>query len=183
MGHPKIKGTFVVDSMRFQPALLVEPMSFPKDKKEALALVDSVWPLVVKANKETVAHGQIGRVFLALTKPEKSFPRAGKGTIQRAKAVKLYKNEIDELYENTGKGATLETVKLDVSSEAALMLSIENIFQSLLMSSPLEADTDFVTAGFDSMKVITASRIAPQRSRSCGSPCTSRRHCNPRNLQ
>ena len=159
MCHPKIKGVLVVGSMRFQPALLVEPTSPPKDKQEELMLLDNIWPLVVKANKDTVAHGQIGRQFIALTTPEKPFPRTGKGTIRRAETVRLYKNEIDELYEKAEKGWTPEIVKLDVSSEDALMLSIEKIFQSLLMSSPLEADTDFFTAGFDSMQVIAASRL------------------------
>lgn len=48
-----LKGALVVGQGRFQAAMLLEPRSHPKDEKEAAKLVDEVWPLVVKINKET----------------------------------------------------------------------------------------------------------------------------------
>ena len=62
------------------PGLLLEPEVAPADEKGREELINSVWPFVVSANKESVAHGQIGRNFITLTDPNKPLPRAGKGT-------------------------------------------------------------------------------------------------------
>ncbi|GAB1316824.1 Polyketide synthase phosphopantetheine-binding domain-containing protein [Madurella fahalii] len=158
MGHPGIKGTIVVGSNRFQPAMIV-PTVQPKAKKEANEFLDSIWPLVVKANKETVAHGQIGRQFITLSNPSKPFLRAGKGTIQRASTVRMYKNEINKIYEDANKVTSSETPKLDLSSKETLRRSIESLFEKWLGAPTLEPDTDFFTVGIDSMQVINASRL------------------------
>ncbi|KAI4603487.1 putative NRPS-like protein biosynthetic cluster [Pestalotiopsis sp. 9143b] len=157
--HPQVQGAVVVGTNKFQPALIVEPTAYPKNADEEKKFIDSIWPLVVNANKETVAHGQIGRQFIMLTQPEKPFPRAGKGTIQRAGAVKLYKDEIDEFYERVGQVSAAEAPRLDVGSEEALVSSIEKLFETHLQSPHLEPDTDFFSAGIDSMQVINASRL------------------------
>lgn len=146
-GHPQVKGAIVVGSDRFQPALFIEPVTFPKNEEEKKKFIDCIWPAIVHANKETVAHGQIGRQFVTLTSPDKPFPRAGKGTIQRAGAIKLYKDEIDQLYEGASQVSQAEAPRLDVSSEDALVDSIKKLFESHLVSPYLEPDTDFFSAG------------------------------------
>ncbi|OLN85756.1 Iterative polyketide synthase CazM 8 [Colletotrichum chlorophyti] len=158
-GHQRVKGAVVAGAMRFQPFLILEPTEELKSEDEVEQFIDDVWPLVVKANKETVAHGQIGRNFIGVTKPEKPFPRAGKGTIQRPMALKLYKDEIDEWYNKAEEGADSVSVNIDVSSQQALIDSIEKLFQQTLGSRPLSADSDFFSAGIDSMQVINASRL------------------------
>ncbi|KAI0508876.1 hypothetical protein F5B22DRAFT_378949 [Xylaria bambusicola] len=158
--HPDLKGALVAGTGRFQPCLLLEPVSQPKNETEAQELIDRVWPLVVTANKETVAHGQIGREFVRLCPPEKPFLRAGKGTIQRAGTLKLYKDEIDELYEKAGQVADGAAPELNLSSEQTLIESIQDLFHSRLDSGQvLEPDTDFFASGIDSMQVIGASRL------------------------
>ncbi|KAK3902336.1 hypothetical protein C8A05DRAFT_15597 [Staphylotrichum tortipilum] len=159
MNHPGVKGALVVGSNRFQPALILEPMQYPKTEKEAQEFIDSVWPVVVKANKETVAHGQIGRQFIALSNPNKPFLRASKGTIQRAGTVRMYKDEIDKIYEHVEELTPSEAPKLDISSADALTKSIELLFEKSLRSPKLAPDTDFFTVGIDSMQVINASRL------------------------
>jgi thioester reductase-like protein len=159
MGHPKVKGAVVVGSNRFQPALILEPMNQPKTEEEAKEFIDIVWPTVIKANEETVAHGQIGRDFIAISNPDKPFLRAGKGTIQRAGTVRMYKEEIDKIYEQVNEVASSEAPTLDFNSKEALTKSIEAIFEMRLRSPKLEPDTDFFTVGIDSMQVINASRL------------------------
>lgn len=159
MDHPQIKGAVVVGSNRFQPALIIEPVENPKTEEEAKEFINSVWPTVVRANKETVAHGQIGRQFIALSKPDKPFLRAGKGTIQRAGTIRMYKDEIDQLYKHVGEMASSEAPKLDLSSTEALTQSVETLFEKWLRAPKLEPDTDFFTVGIDSMQVINASRL------------------------
>ncbi|KAK3343348.1 hypothetical protein B0H65DRAFT_590229 [Neurospora tetraspora] len=159
-GHPKVMGAVVVGSNRFQPALIIEPVEHPETEEGRKALLDEIWPTVVRVNKETVAHGQIGRQYMGLSTPGKPFMRAGKGTVLRPGTINLYKAEIDKLYEDAEKGVvTGEVPKLDLSSSDALILSIEKLFETSLHAPKLEADTDFFTAGVDSMQVITASRL------------------------
>ncbi|KAB5562844.1 hypothetical protein GE09DRAFT_1172045 [Coniochaeta sp. 2T2.1] len=162
VAHPAVKGALVVGTKRFQPALIVEPAgSYPQDKKQEGALLDKVWPLVVQANRQTVAHGQIGRKFVALSDPEKPFLRTGKGTIQRAATLKLYEDDIDEIYKEAVEASSVETTRVDVSSEGGLVISIINIFTTSLDldATKLGPDTDLFSAGVDSLQVINAARL------------------------
>lgn len=150
--HPELKGALVVGAGHFQSGLLVEPIIHPKTEDEAKQLIDRVWPLVVTANKETVAHGQIGREFIRISSPQKPFLRAGKGTIQRAGTVKLYKDEIDELYENVDQLADVEAPPIDLNSEESLIKSIQDLFSTRLgIEVTLESDADFFSAGVSSL--------------------------------
>ncbi|KAI0875903.1 hypothetical protein GGS24DRAFT_264456 [Hypoxylon argillaceum] len=158
--HPELKGALVVGTGRFQASLLLEPITHPKTESEATELIDRVWPLVVTANKETVAHGQIARDFIIISSPDKPFSRAGKGTVQRASTLKLYKDEIDEFYEKAGDVTDVEAPQLDLSSEESLVGSIQNLFQTRLgFEDLLQPDADFFSSGIDSMQVISASRL------------------------
>ncbi|KAK1750452.1 hypothetical protein QBC47DRAFT_394082 [Echria macrotheca] len=159
MDHPKVKGAIVVGFNRFQPALILEPVEHPKNAEERDQFIDDVWPLVVKANKETVAHGQIGKRLVALSNPNKPFLRAGKGTVQRAGTIRLYKDDIDHIYRHAGEISSVEAPKLDLSSKEALQKSIEQMFVKNLQAPKLDDDTDFFSVGIDSMQVIAASRL------------------------
>lgn len=159
INHPQVKAAIVVGMNRFQPALILEPTSFPKSQEEEEAFMESVWPLVVKANKETPAHGQIGKRYIALSNPDKPFLRAGKGTVQRASTIRMYKEEIDRIYQRAGQVTSSEAPKLNLSSKEALIDCIEKLFRDKLQAPKLEPDMDFFTAGIDSMQVITASRM------------------------
>ncbi|KAI0203901.1 hypothetical protein F4808DRAFT_449012 [Astrocystis sublimbata] len=158
--HSLVKGALVIGSGRFQTALLIEPAKPPADEQEARGLVDAVWPDVVRANKETVAHGQISKKFIMLSDPQKPLPRGGKGTIQRANAIKLYEDEINQLYATaeTSEPRTF-TYRLDLSSEESIDRSIRDVFETQLGSGiKLELDTDFYTAGVDSLRVVSICR-------------------------
>ncbi|KAI0150728.1 nonribosomal peptide synthetase [Xylariaceae sp. FL1272] len=158
--HPDVKGAAVVGAGRFQPALIIEPNNYPQSDSEKQELLDRVWPYVVKANKETVAHGQIGRDLVMMSNPDKPFLRAGKGTIQKAGTLQLYKEEIDNLYENTGRVSDGEALKMDVSSEETLVASIRELFETRIgIQTKIEPDSDFFSGGIDSMHVINASRL------------------------
>ncbi|KAI1106718.1 acetyl-CoA synthetase-like protein [Jackrogersella minutella] len=157
--HAGLKGALVVGQDRFQPAIILEPVTYPQNEEETKALIDDVWPLIEIANKDTVAHGRIQRDFIMLTNPEKPFPRAGKGTIQRGISVKLYEEEINQLYANVEDAQQANAPTLDISSESALLESIKEVFSTRLETPPLGIDTDFFTAGIDSLQVINGSRL------------------------
>ncbi|KAI3543120.1 thioester reductase domain-containing protein [Colletotrichum filicis] len=172
-GHARVKGAVVAGAMRFQPFLILEPTEPLTSEDDIQQFIDDVWPLVVKANKETVAHGQIGRAFIGVTNPEKPFPRAGKGTIQRPMALKLYKDELDAWYSKAEDGADSLSVNIDVSSQQGMIDSIEKLFQQTLGSRALSADSDFFSAGIDSMQVINASRLLRKGLEAAGANITA----------
>ncbi|KAF7536709.1 hypothetical protein G7054_g4294 [Neopestalotiopsis clavispora] len=141
--HAHVQGALVVGSGRFQAGLLLEPVSPPKSEEESRALIDSVWSLVSQANQDTVAHGRIAQHMIALTGRTKKFPRAGKGTIQRAAAIKLFEAEISLLYEQCCVLSSEEVLPLDLSSDASAAESILGLFKSNLGVSLPELESDF----------------------------------------
>lgn len=165
--HPGVKGALVVGQGRFQAALFIEPATAVGDD-EAQAFIDRVWPTIERVNQETVTHGRIVRQLVALTRPDKPLPRAGKGTVQRAAATKLYEKETAELFERVDldeedEASGQDKVPIDISSTKALAGSIADVFTRVAglgaKGEPLTDDTDFFSVGIDSLQVITASRI------------------------
>lgn len=150
----------MVGTGRFQAVLLLELFEHPKDDNEAKEIIDKIWPTVEEVNKQTVTHGQIDRRFILLSKPEKPFPRGGKGNVQRPTTIKLYQDEIDEIYKTAGE-IDESAVPMDTSSEAALMDSIQKTFETRLefRGQHLDPDTDFFSMGIDSLQVMNSSRL------------------------
>ncbi|KAI1352855.1 hypothetical protein F5Y01DRAFT_324112 [Xylaria sp. FL0043] len=158
--HPLVKGALVVGSGRFQTALLIEPATPLASREQAKDLIESVWPTIVRANEETAAHSRLAKDFITITSPQKPLPRGGKGTIQRANAVKLYEEEINRLYAAAGKyEAGAVTYHMDMTSEQSFTESVQEAFETNLAPGvKLELDTDFYTAGIDSLQVINLCR-------------------------
>ena len=157
--HPQVKGVLVVGAGKFQPALLLEPLAQPKTKEEEHAFIDAVWPFVEKANRETVAHGQISRDYIMIGSPDKPFHRAGKGTVQRPATVKAYTAEINKLYEEVNTESRIEVSPIDTSSEESLIQWINDAFETHVQAPRLEPDTNFFTAGIDSRQIINAASV------------------------
>lgn len=154
--HLEIQRAVVIGQGRFQAGMILEPIQYPKDEKARQELLERVWPLVQTANAQTVAHGRIARHMITISNPNKPFPYSSKGSLQRGSMLKLYREEMESLYSDTG---IYEVPPLDISSSAALMQSIINIFQTSLGSSKLEPDTDIFQQGLDSLQAINISKI------------------------
>ncbi|KAG5657624.1 hypothetical protein KAF25_007657 [Fusarium avenaceum] len=161
-GHPLVQGAIVVGQERFQAALILEPTeeATPKNEDEAKAFINDVWPLIEKANSETVSHGRITKNLVTLSDPAMPFLRAGKGTVQRASTVKLYSDFIEVLYEKAeADGSADVSITLDLESDGTLTESIINVFKNELGVKSLGPDTDFFSAGVDSLKVATVTNL------------------------
>ncbi|RWA04794.1 hypothetical protein EKO27_g10315 [Xylaria grammica] len=156
--HPGVQGALVIGSNRFQAGLLLEPVKNFEDEEEKRRFIDSVWPLVEKANINTVAHGQISRELVAVASPNKPFLRSGKGGIQRVSTVQLYAEEIASLYANIGNRPQPIATAFDMSTEESLTAFIIQVFKSLGRQAKLGPDTDFFSAGIDSLQVMNATR-------------------------
>ena len=157
--HPKVASALVVGAGRMQPAVILELSGgTPEVYDEREKLIDQIWPTVVEANKESVAHGHIDRHYIMLATPDKPFFKAAKGTIQRPLTVNLYKEEIDQLYEMAESASAENMPKLDISTYKALLSSLRAIVQTVLGNDHLADETDIFTAGADSLQVLSISR-------------------------
>ncbi|KAB8225904.1 hypothetical protein BDV33DRAFT_187225 [Aspergillus novoparasiticus] len=157
MSHPAVFSAQVVGSKQFHAALMIEPVQYPKNEDERQHFLDDVWPTIEKANAETVAHGRISRDYVFLADPQRPFPRAGKGTIQRSMMEKLYAADIEGFFNNS-KGTLVVAVDLDVTSETAFVHSVRDLVQSVFKIRQLDTEEDFFAAGMDSLQAIQLSR-------------------------
>ncbi|KAF7951992.1 uncharacterized protein EAE97_001489 [Botrytis byssoidea] len=159
--HPEVRSAIVYGTKKFQSSLLIEPINSEKSKD---SLLDELWPTIKISNVSCPAHAQImSKNFVAFTKPDKPFPRAGKGTVQRRQAEKLYEIELNSLYETNanGQGTNNNTSgnsslnKLASSDlQGAIMRTISNL-QGFENFSPSD---NFFEHGLDSLGVISLTR-------------------------
>ncbi|OLN81296.1 Iterative polyketide synthase CazM 10 [Colletotrichum chlorophyti] len=158
-GNPAVKAAIIVGAQKFQPALIIEPFTQPKTEEEIDDLIDCVMPQVAEANETIATHGRIVRHLIAVAKPDKPFVMADKGSVKRSDTVRLYANEIEEIYANPREMPLSKAPRLDLSSETALANSIGKLFREHLGVPHMDHDTDFFAAGMDSLQIITAARL------------------------
>jgi thioester reductase-like protein/acyl carrier protein len=158
IGHSGVLGAQVVGAGQFHAALLIEPVKPPTNEQEKQEFLDDVWPIIEKVNKETVAHGRILRDYVFVSDPARPFPRAGKGTIQRAMATKLYADDIRRIFESSTNGAAA-AVELDLTTEAAFTDGVRDLVQQTLRLAALSLEDDFFAAGVDSLQVLQLGRV------------------------
>ncbi|KAG5788025.1 hypothetical protein H9Q69_012916 [Fusarium xylarioides] len=145
----------------FQAALIIEPIAEaqPRDEAGTKGLLDKIWPVIEKANAETVAHGRIAANLIAFADPSLPFARADKGTVQRGETVNLYAGFISALYEKAEMLGDGPSITLDLNNDDALTGSIISLFVTKLRVEKLEPDTDFFSVGVDSLQVTTATNL------------------------
>ena len=96
--NPYVKSALIGGQGQFQASLLIEPRICPETKEEEEQLMQKIWPSVLKANQSCPAHGKIMKGFVIFTGKNNPLPRAGKDTVQRQGALKLYEEEFKALY-------------------------------------------------------------------------------------
>ena len=144
----------VVGQGRFQAGLIVEPAN-AEDAKDAGAFIDKIWPTVQRGNGTVAAHGRIFKSKIAITKPDKPFARAPKGSIMRRQTNKLYEKEIDAIYAHEAFADQL--TKLDPSATKEEIT--ETVRKSLTLALPsvpkdVKADDDLFSYSIDSLGVL-----------------------------
>ncbi|OHF03049.1 male sterility protein [Colletotrichum orchidophilum] len=157
-GNPDVKAALIVGTQKFQPALIIEPFVQPKTDEEIDDLIERVMPQVAEANETIATHGRIVRHLITVSNPAKPFLMADKGTLKRSATIKLYADEIEELYANPREVPLFKVPRLDLGSQAALSRSIEKLLREHLGVPHLESNVDFFAAGMDSLQIIAAAR-------------------------
>lgn len=157
-GSPHVKNALVYGNGKFQSALLVEPNVDDKDPATAEDIIDRIWPTVQEANANSAAHGRVTTDMILITDPERPLPRAGKGTVQRKAAFKLYEKDLEELYAVANGGAN-HAMRKDSAREDESRIDVRSLTGHILnalrenSSVLLRADDDFFAAGIDSLGV------------------------------
>ncbi|KAJ8067331.1 hypothetical protein OCU04_004684 [Sclerotinia nivalis] len=160
--HPEVKTAIVSGTKKFQSSLLIEPVN-PEKSRESL--LDEIWPTIKTANSNCPAHARImSKDFVTFTKRDKPIPRAGKGTVQRKQAEKLYETELNDLYETKSAGHNANGNNTNGNScaphEASSDLQ-DTILQAVLSLPGFEnfsSSDDFFEQGLDSLGVISLAR-------------------------
>lgn len=135
------------------PGLLVFRASIA-DHMSDEAYIEAIWSSVTDANSRAEAFSQITREMIRPIPSNIEYPQTDKGSIIRAQVYAKFEDQIKELYAKveSNEGG----LKLDVPAlENYVMKSFRDI-----IGVPLESpETDFFTAGIDSLKAIQMRRI------------------------
>ncbi|KAF3404524.1 Iterative polyketide synthase afoE [Talaromyces pinophilus] len=147
-----VREAVVVGVDRALPGLLIFRASDDMSDEEFL---DAIWPSIADANLRAEAFSQITRDAIIILPSDVEYPRTDKGSIIRAQVYRKFADEIEAMY-----------ARLDDEQEGTLRLDVAEIEEFLkstyedISGVTLESvDTDFFTAGVDSLKAIQMRRI------------------------
>lgn len=141
------------------PGLLL----FRAEKKEAAMLghddfLDKVWPSITDANASAEAFSQITREMVLVLPPGTDYPRTDKGSIIRAQVYRQFAEQIEDMYTRLER-ETSGTLRLDlVGIETFLM----DMYKEMICQELNDSQTDFFTAGVDSLQAIQMRRKIQQ---------------------
>lgn len=161
-GHPLVRGALIVGMRKTQVALLVEKSeNAPASDQE---FIDAIWPAIEKANKSAPGHGQLFKGMIIIAKPDKPFPRAGKGTIQRARAVKMYESEIEDFYKAIESSSEAQEDRAPAAGMPVMKVPLESVqkfvqdhMSHILQGREITPTEDFSVLGFDSLQTTELS--------------------------
>lgn len=158
--HALVRGAVVVGQARFQTALIIEPVweNLP-DKMDHVGLVDELWPAIERINNMNPGQGRVWKSMILITKRDKPFSRAAKGSIIRKRTIKEYEKEIDTLYGDESAGDKLGKASPDADldqTKTLLRAAIENT--GLPFPQSARDDADFFNFGVDSLQVVALSK-------------------------
>ncbi|CAE6494569.1 unnamed protein product [Rhizoctonia solani] len=150
---------------RNQTGVLIELESNASDlyktKEGRARAIEQIWPFVERANQTSPSHSRLEKRTIIFVDPARSLPRTPKGTIPRAAALKLYANDIEEIYleleKDSGVDEELEPPRSWVSTED-VEAWINLLIQSLL-GREISVTGDLFQQGMDSLTATMLLRI------------------------
>ncbi|KIW12711.1 hypothetical protein PV08_09989 [Exophiala spinifera] len=158
--HPEVKSALVGGAQRFEAFLLIELVN-PKNMNtdERHELLDRLWPIIADANFTAPAHARISKTKVIFSRPDKPFPRAGKGTVQRRATMDLYQEQIDEAYAEPERDGTLSPpVGVDFTKPETLKALVESLVKQITNWTDISSSDEFFGRGMDSLQVLKLTR-------------------------
>ncbi|KAI5884857.1 NAD(P)-binding protein [Schizophyllum commune H4-8] len=100
---PLVAAVVMFGRGRDEAGILVEPAAgYAVDTKDDARIAvyrDGIWPVVEEANRNAPAYSRIFKELILVARPDTPLPRTDKGTVVRKRALQLYNDEIEKLYE------------------------------------------------------------------------------------
>jgi hypothetical protein len=163
LGHSGVKGALVVGQARLATAVILEledELSRKvQSRDERDAMLDTIWPFILEANKSAPSHAQLARDKVIFSDPDKPFFRLPKGTVQRKSTTNLYGREIDELYADANKEDLENVPRIDLSeNKAGTEAAIGSLIEAIINTEKVSPEQDFFALGMDSLHVMRLSR-------------------------
>ena len=125
------------------------------DKLSNEDFLDAVWPSIADANSHAEAFSQITKDMVTILPSDAEYSKTDKGSIIRAQVYRQFASVIDEMYSRL-EGDQEGVLQLDLPEiETFLKATYEDIIGTTLESM----DTDFFTAGVDSLRAIQLRRV------------------------
>jgi hypothetical protein len=154
-----VREAVVVGIDKSIPGLLI----FRSETGEAARLaeedfVEKVWPSIANANVGAEAFSQITREMVLVLPPGTEYPKTDKGSVIRAQVYRKFAGQIEDMYtrlerDNSG------TLRLDL---AGIETFLEELYKDMFGQEIESAQTDFFTAGVDSLRAIQMRRKIQQ---------------------
>ena len=149
-GHPSVSGALVIGQGRFQAALLVEGKPGLKD---LAGLEKSLFSLVEQGNEQLPSQGRISRSKVMIVSPDKSFHRAGKGTVVRQLTERNLLTEIEALYKE--KAPVLKQTMLKASySLETIEEFVHTIVDGVFPGLEMDKSHNLFLVGLDSLRAM-----------------------------
>ncbi|KAJ6032231.1 NRPS-like enzyme [Penicillium herquei] len=163
--NSEVTGCVVVGAQRLQAALLIENNNGESlSISDRAAMIEKLWPSIEQANHTAPAHARIAKSHILFT--SEPLPRASKGTLQRAQALKIYKQDIDSLYKDAEKLAYIDVPATQLAAPGGVHDTkkvaeyVRAVILSITRWNPDFSDTEnWFTLGLDSLQAITATRV------------------------
>lgn len=162
---PVVEDAVVVGVGKAVPGLLLfraEQAEQVQPVSEEEGFIDSVWPVIQDANSRAEQFSQITREMVAVLPVGSVRPQTDKGSMIRAQVYTRYADVIEGLYarvdERGADGGTGGTLCLSREETEGHLMKL--VWEELgLGMAVVDSETEFFTAGVDSLKAIQLRRL------------------------
>ncbi|KAG6907803.1 putative NRPS-like protein biosynthetic cluster [Tephrocybe rancida] len=170
VSDPLVRDAVIFGRERDQAGILIELQAGTEidveDHAQLASLRNKLWPTIEEANDVAPAHSRIFKEMILIASKEKPLPRAGKGTILRKAAVKVYEEDINAIYDN------VEAIVANSSSPTSWSVAdveawIIEQANDIISGSTVVPTTDLFQQGFDSLhatslrlRIVNALRLS-----------------------
>ena len=154
----RIHEALLFGSGKALPGLFIIPSGKAADMEKD-AFVDSIWPVVQAANANAERFGHVAKEMIEVLDANVDCPSTDKGTMIREASYKRFAPLIEGVYRRFEEGDGEEKLERSQTEIEDFLL---HTFKEKADTS-LEPDTDFFSAGIDSLQAITV-RAAIKRT-------------------
>lgn len=148
-----VREAVVVGIDRSIPGLLVFKSQLANCMPDS-EYIDAIWPVVENANSRAEGFSQIIKDMICVLSSNIQYPKTDKGNIIRARVYKVFEDKIDSMYA-TFDNAHEGSLRMDLPG---IEHFIGDIYSQVIGAPLLSFETDFFTAGVDSLKAIQMRR-------------------------